>query len=151
MNYREVFKTADLLLSIFIENNKEKLDGRKGIVLVLKNNSDDFMMHEVIGEMSREKEKEKFEFACEKISRLVEINKYGEQHLSSFQSEDIPNKKFGGAIKTADGYISASGFPPDLDHKFVLLLALMVGEIGFKTAAAIEKMSLVNKKKWVES
>ena len=130
----EVFKIAKLLLPAFIAVNAKELDGREGIHLALARIDNDAttenkIISEMIGEVPDDKKEEKKGFAHEKVIRLSERDHSGFNDVCSFETEDIPNKKYGGAIKSQSFYISASGFPPHLDQKFIILLCLLINNI----------------------
>ena len=64
-----------------------------------------------------------FRLSLEKGERLF-INK---THVSSFQSRDIANKKYGGAITFPNLIISFSGLPELVDEAVMLVLAYKLG------------------------
>lgn len=160
MQIANIIEIAKLFLPIFIQLNKKELGNRKGIVFAIQKRSKTgksvYLQKEiptiVLGDLPEEKVKEKTEFAIEKIRRLIYFQTYKNSSsggdVSSFESEDVPNKKFGGSIRTDNYFMSASGFPPHLDQKFLLELAIMTDQLSFYSAAQIDLVTWSEQKKW---
>jgi hypothetical protein len=144
---RQIFKIARLMLSAFLEQHTKELDGRKGVCLAVmtKGNGNGHQTATcVIGSLPEAKRQEKERFAKEKVARIQCL---GED--TSFQSEDEKKQQYGGGIKVRDGlWVSASGFPPDLDEKFVLMLALMCDELNRQQYGIISELSSERRTHW---
>ncbi len=129
-----ILEQAVKLLPIFLNAHEKKLGDRKGIYLMIVSKGKTTPIGRIIGVLPPEKVVVKADFAREKIKRIM----LNDHQYSSFESQNIAEMQFGGAIVTNNFIFSASGFPPALDEKFVLLLALMVSEISFQDAGQIE-------------
>lgn len=159
MQITNIIKAVQLFLPLFIQLNKKELEDREGIVFAIQKRSKTgksvFIQKEIkiitLGNLAEEKVAEKTTFAVEKIRRLIYSQKYNKKSggdISSFESENVSEKKFGGAIRTNNYFMSASGFPPHLDQKLLLELALMVNELSFYSAAKIDLITWSQQKKW---
>ena len=74
----------------------------------------------------------------EKANRLLQNKK----HISSWQSRDFDNNKYGGAIKTPSGeIISMSGLPEYGDEACCLVLAIEIGWMQEEFAEEIVEIS----------
>lgn len=137
-----IFKVAELFLPTFIQLNKERLQERRGVALsvitILKDDESNIVGEDIIiGDLPTEKKAEKLNFAREKISRIRKNKEY-----SSFESADDAKKQYGGGIKANDTlYIAASGFPPDLDQEFIMLVSLIAGEMKMDNYNRIKILS----------
>jgi hypothetical protein len=155
-----IFQVAESILPGFIQAHQDELGDRKGLYAALlkkdtsktKNSRKETRVKR-IGYIPKEKQNEKLEYAIEKVSRLFfrNMTETGSNiELSSFESENVEKKQFGGGITCKDYYMSVSGFPPHLDQKFVLLVALCVGQITFKQAHDIYERSYLQQQKWIK-
>lgn len=115
---KDPLEVALQLFDLFCQKNKEILGDRKGIYLAgIHQFGNFYKIHGgKIGILSTEKAIEKASFALEKISRVLT----DKVHYTSFPTQDYLQRKFGGCIKTTTFVLSASGFPPECDHTFVL-------------------------------
>jgi hypothetical protein len=64
---------------------------------------------------------EYWELAEEKVRRLSGHP----EHISSWESRDTLNKRYGGAIRTSGGILGFSGLPEKVDEAFCIGLALL--------------------------
>ena len=134
-----LFTLAKILLPAFIKAHKNVLGGRAGIYLavrIINGKIEEPIEGKIIGQLTKEKVTEKQGFAEEKIKRMI-----SESNFCSFQSENEDEKQFGGGIRGTYYYIAPSGFPPHLDQKFALLLAITAGEIRAKRYVEIMEVS----------
>lgn len=135
----KILKIAESFLPAFLKMHKDRLGDRKGIYLliVLRTKSVHQKRGEVIGYLPPEKQLEKKGYAAEKLKRII-LNK----EYSSFQSENEKKGSFGGAIMPNNElHMSASGFPPDLDQEFNVLVSFFAGEMKMKNYIRIEAVS----------
>lgn len=144
---RQIFKIARLMLPAFLEQHTKELDGRKGVCIAVmaKGNGDGYQTATcIIGSPPEAKRQQKERFAKEKVAR---IQSSGED--TSFQSENETKQQYGGGIKVRHGlWISASGFPPDLDEKFVLMIALMCDGLNSRQYGMIKELSFERRLYW---
>lgn len=141
-----LFTLAKILLPAFIKAHKNVLGGRTGIYLAVRRINgriDEPIEGKIIGQLAKEKVSEKQGFAEEKITRMDSKSNY-----CSFQSENEDQKQFGGGIRGTYYYIAPSGFPPHLDQKFALLLAITAGEIRVSRYAEIVHASYTKVNYW---
>ena len=103
---------------------RRKIDGR--ILLAVQ-----------IGECPPHKASEYFKFSLEKGERLF----HHSNHVSSWQSRDDKNEKWGGAIIAGNYIVLFSGFPELLDEAVVLVLSLFFCWISHEKATGIAKIS----------
>lgn len=156
---KKIFKIAKWLLPIFIAEHKDELGDKQGLQLALlctlcdrKVDLHKQVFRGLIGRMPKDKLVEKAGFATEKVIRLYERNYvrgFDEAEYSSFESEDIENKQYGGGIFAGIFCISGSNFPPDLDQKFVIILSLLAGEIDFVRAGYIDVKTKEKQQYWI--
>lgn len=74
----------------------------------------------------------------EKAARLCEH----EDHVSSWESRDFDNKKYGGAVKSNVGdIVSMSGLPEYGDEACCLVILLVMGRMQLEEAEKIIKIS----------
>lgn len=112
-----LFDEARLMLPHFISAHQSELHDRTGIVFATCY-AESPPKAELIGELEPDVFTAKRELAFEKIARIRHNGEF-----TSFQSENEAQRQFGGAIWVApDLWLSASGFPPDLDQEFLLEL-----------------------------
>ena len=141
-----LFETAKILLPIFIQNHKKQLGKITGVYMatckvnLTRKKIVKKITTELLGDIPKDKEQETEVLAKEKIIRL-HCNNYGKYpdlhsdfQLSSFESEDLKNKKYGGGIRANDYYVSIHGFPHKLNQKFALLVCLTTEQISFGIA-----------------
>lgn len=137
-----LFAIAKLLMPAFVKIHRDILGSRKGVYLAIRpiyKNVGEPVFGEIIGELPCEKVEEKKKFAIEKINRMKTNGEY-----CSFQSENEEQKQFGGGIRATRYFISPSGFPPHLDQKFAIKVALMAEELRVKDFHEIMDLSLLN-------
>ena len=146
---KKLFEAAQLLFPVFLATHEEQLGGRVGIVLVIAETTDILSARDIVlGVIHEEKVSEKRDFAYEKVERLYERNKENPNELSSFASENVEEKKFGGGIKTKKYFLGASGLPPHLDQKFLISLCLLLNELNYTDALQIMEESFSQRKTW---
>ncbi len=135
----QIFDVAEQLLPTFITAHKDELGGREGIYITVAECTKKFEVRGCkIGNIPEDKIVEKDTLSHEKLNRLIQKNKEDPNQLSSFQSENIFKKEYGGAIFTGMYFLSGSGFPPHLDQKFMLLVAYVCGIISTAQMALID-------------
>ncbi len=149
---KKIFLIARALFPVFLEAHKDELGDKKGIVLVVNEISNSQSGNDaLLGEIPEEKIAEKRGFGYEKVERLRERNSQGFAELTSFASENVEKKQFGGGIKTKNYYLGASNLPPHLDQKFLLTLALLVNELSYTDALKIMEESFLQRKAWEQN
>lgn len=149
---KRIFEAAKLFFPVFLEIHKDELGDKKGLLLVINEIANNKTGHyTVIGEVHEDKVTEKKEFAYEKVDRLRERNQNGKEELTSFASEDVQNKKFGGGIKSKNYFLGASNLPPHLDQKFLVMLCLLTGELTHTSALQIMEESFLQRKAWEQN
>jgi hypothetical protein len=78
----------------------------------------------IVGEVEPEEKAQKyFEFCQEKAKRLAA----NAGHVSSWQSRDESQNRYGGAIRTGKFILSFSGFPEDWDEACMVVAAQQCG------------------------
>lgn len=102
----------------FVDQNSKRLHGRKGCIFVVYDIPTGRFAYLQLGYIPAEKVAEKMFFATEKMYRVLEGNL-----ITSFDTEDIDLKHFGGAIRLGRYILSTSGFPPHMDQEFDLYIA----------------------------
>lgn len=123
-----IFETAIKHFPKFLEENSVELGNRKGIYLVgMDLAQNDFLMSGMIlGELPQEKISEKIGFALEKITRVLKG-----KHFTTFPTQNYSLGKYGGGVKVPGTVaLSCSGFPPALDHKFVIEVLTLSGNLS---------------------
>lgn len=144
-----LLKLAKLLLPSFIEQHQEALKGRAGICLAVMTPGATKGFQTAtcpIGNLPPERFGEEQHLAIEKVTRIQEFG-----HNTSFQTEDEEKGQYGGGIKVTDElYISASGFPPDLDQAFVVLLCDLCGLLNADRRMRIIEESRDGRIRWQE-
>lgn len=94
----------------------------------------------LIGKVHEEKADKYLKLAQEKAIRLHDLHGR-KKHLSSWQSREPENKRYGGAI-IGDHYIwSFSGLPEEGDEAAMLVAAQNAGDINLKTRNVIARLS----------
>jgi hypothetical protein len=78
--------------------------------------------------------------SLEKAKRLMEMIEKS-AHVSSWQSRDFDNKKYGGAIAGYDAVFSFSGLPEKLDEYLMVVLAWQLGGIDHERIDEIARIS----------
>ncbi len=172
MNINEITQNivfaAESIWDLFLRAHADELQGRKGGVLQLiplptatsLSSVEDLLssIREVsFGVISDEKRTEKTEFARKKIKSLLTPYLTNEGYrgnyfgpLSSFEQEDEQNGIYGGGIITDTHIIAFSGFPPDMDQKFVILAAEAANNISKARVMDIWLHSTANEQKWID-
>ncbi len=141
-----LFAIAKWLMPAFLEIHENVLGGRQGIFLAIRHiyaEVDIPADGEIIGYLPSEKVEEKKSYGTEKINRM-KIN----DEWCSLQSENEEAKQFGGGIRTTNFYMGPSGFLPHLDQKFVIMVALLAGELRVREYEQIMTLSLPGVNAW---
>ncbi len=142
---KKLFEVARALLPAFMLAHKNELGGRTGIVLAIST-GDAPIDTELLGELSHDVFHQKRDLAFEKLDR-IKRNK----EITSFRSENEELRQFGGGIQVSeDLWISASGFPPDLDQKFLLDLCEVCDLINYRYKGHILSQSYERVAYWEE-
>jgi hypothetical protein len=79
---------------------------------------------------SQESMARRFEFACEKVTRLAAYP----VHYTSRESRDPDSDKYGGAVRGDNDLHSFSGLPEDLDEVLSTLFAVFFGDMTLERA-----------------
>ncbi len=132
----EIANEAKRLGDYFIEKNEAGLYGRKGCIFLAYDIPTGRFVYLQLGYIPAEKVAEKMFFATEKMYRVLEGNL-----ITSFDTEDIDKKKFGGAIRLGRYIFSTSGFPTHMDQEFDLFLAIAVNLTDTGTYDCMRKIT----------
>ena len=112
----EIFNFAEEVIRKIGEHYGE---GRMGGYLCIYDPNRLFDRQQLIGEPDRAKAPKYQSFAREKAFRLSQ----NPDHLTSWESRDVENEQYGGAIRLPSGLIiSFSGMPEAVDTAFCLML-----------------------------
>ena len=90
-----------------------------------------------LGEPAKEKISKYFEFSLEKASRLSDHR----DHVSSWQSRDPENSRWGGAIRAEDYILSFSGLVELADEAVLVNSAFKLGMITGEACSRIKEAS----------
>lgn len=154
---KKLFSIAENILPGFIETHKNELNGREGGQLIAipriyssELNSNNGFFIKVLGNLPAEKRSQKETFARNKVnylkSMLADIS-----IVSSYSGWDEEKGIYGGGIKTRNYIIAFSGFPPHLDQKFCIILALALNELDMSQAAELENATKEMQKQYANS
>lgn len=132
---------TEAILGLLVDSEPKRTGGYLVIRIGKKESpGEDFeLAGKLIGEVSPEKNSQ-YEFhATEKAARLARYP----DHVSSWQSRDEKNDKWGGAIRArhSDIIFSFSGLPWEADEALVLMLAVRVNVATTLQAAEIAQIS----------
>lgn len=157
---------AESLWDVFLRTHAHELGERKGGVLQILplpmdgSSSVEELLSSIreisFGRLSEEKKQEKSEFARRKIAFLLtqytDAKGYTGNYdgpICSLEAEDEANGMYGGGIITDTHIIAFSGFPPDIDQKFVILAAETANNISKTKIIDIWFHSATNENKWI--
>ncbi len=112
-------------------------DRKGGYLVIRKRDSGEILLHEKVGTIAPPESDQRYlTFAKEKGERL------GPNGLSSWQSRNLQQEKYGGAIATSSGLIvSFSGLPELWDEALVLVISNRLGWISGKEVFDIIEIS----------
>ncbi len=117
-----IIYTAQGLFKDFLERHKEELVGRTGLCIYATERYSWESEGAVLGHFNfpngtidLPKLSEKMAFAASKVAELIKT-----QYLTTFPTQDYAANKFGGGIAALGAYVAVSGFPPKLDHQFLM-------------------------------
>jgi hypothetical protein len=120
------------------------LYGRKGVIFLVYDTETGTFAYHRLGDLPIDKVFEKLFFATEKVKRLIA----NPDHISSFQSEDVAKQQFGGAIRLGRYILSTSGFPPNMDQLFCVLVAVDAKLIDEYTVSCLYELTKERVKFW---
>lgn len=131
MNAEQIINAAREILMEFVQKFPEEMDGRDGGHLVIQRidawgykHSKQIRLN--VCDVSLKKFNSFRINATEKAKRLREqAIKNG--HISSWQSRDFDNKKYGGAIVAGNWILSFSGLPEKMDEYLMIKVAIKLG------------------------
>jgi hypothetical protein len=144
VNYSRTVSLVIAILKEMIDKFPAEMQNRGGGYLTVWCFGDDApMISEEINlglcDISAKLEAYKFN-SLEKAKRLIEMVDRPE-HVSSWQSRDFDNKKYGGAIAGYDAVFSFSGLPEKLDEYLMVVLAWQLGNIDQNRIEEIARIS----------
>jgi hypothetical protein len=125
-----IFQTAITHFHKFLEENKKELGDRKGLYLAGIDLKEGGFLSSgmILGTLPPEKIIEKTGYAFEKLTRVIK-GKY----FTTFPTQDYSLGQYGGGIKIPDILaLAGSGFPPNLDHKFLVEVLNLSGNLTEK-------------------
>lgn len=115
-----VLNEASLMMDLFINlPGNPKPDRQGGYFTIVDRAIEQVLLVSRIGQIKTEEANNYLLFSQEKARRLM----LSPDHISSWQSRDPKNDKWGGAIKTPEFILSFSGLPELGDEAVMLLTA----------------------------
>ncbi len=125
------------LIEDWLKNPENKDLSRKGCVLTIAKEKENLMKN-VVGEISDYNRSVEFtNFSQEKAIRL----EAHPDHVSSYQTADIPEGLYPGAVRAGKFIVSISGFPALVDEAMSLVLAYSCGWLKLSEARKISGLS----------
>lgn len=121
----------------YITEHEDGQDG--GVLRIAEINTGLPLLTCFFGVLKEEELRECDFFATEKIERLSK----NRSHWASSQSRDIHAvpKRYAGAVRTRNFFLSFSGFTESQDEAAMLVLAIMLGEISVSSATTIAEIT----------
>lgn len=137
ISYGEIAERAFGIFREMRESPAFPLDRYGGYLTIMERNSGRVLLTVPVGTCAKPKVKAYRDFSIEKADRV-----FGNPtHISSWETRNESEQKYGGAIVAGDLILSFSGFPEHWDETLVLTLAARHGWITRDEAEAITKIS----------
>lgn len=136
----EIIRLTNVLVNELISLKEYSRPERKGGYFVLREKETGAIIFIVpLGTIDQEKNRAYFLFAQEKGERLYANQKLG--NISSWQSRNEADEKYGGAIVAGDFILSFSGLPELGDEAIMLELAYKLGWTDLHMVKVISQVS----------
>ena len=114
-------------------------EGSNGGYLFFCDSAGRQLLHKRLGDPNLEKQAKYHQFSQEKAERLL----LNPDHLLSWQSRDLDDNRYGGAVRLSSGHvISFSGFPESVDEVFCISIARMMNWMS--EAEIVERLKISN-------
>lgn len=139
--FSKILEVASQIVAASVKVPGNETPERQGGYLVIRDKHNGTpLLIERIGKCPVSNVKRYHGLALEKSERLSNTRLTG-GHISSYQSRDTQNDKWGGAIIAGDLIVSFSGLKELFDEAVVLALALRMDWLGFQEVARVTEIS----------